>query len=82
MLSIVAMDENVTLREQMAQDIGPVFLINKFTVKLEEVDQLLGHGRRTLPRRCFTLSLDSCQHTTERNHSYEQNSTHDRQHGQ
>jgi hypothetical protein len=41
MLSIVEMDENVTLREQMAQDIGPVFLINKFTVKLEEVDQLL-----------------------------------------
>ena len=31
----------MTLREQMAQDIGPVFLINKFTVKLEEVDQLL-----------------------------------------
>ena len=31
----------MTLREQMAQDIGPVILINKFTVKLEEVDQLL-----------------------------------------
>jgi hypothetical protein len=43
MLSIVEMDENVTLREQMAQDIGPVFLINKFTVKLETAKTTARH---------------------------------------
>ncbi len=35
------MDERVPLRDQMAQDVGPVTLINTFTVEPEELDQLL-----------------------------------------
>lgn len=35
------MDERVTLRDQMAQDVGPVTLINTFTVAPDEVDQLM-----------------------------------------
>ena len=41
MLKFVEMDERVTLAEQMGQDIGPVILINKFTVAEEDADQLL-----------------------------------------
>ena len=54
MLSIVEMDENVTLREQMAQDIGPVFLINKFTVKLETA--------KTTARHCYVAQWLTRQH--------------------
>jgi heme-degrading monooxygenase HmoA len=41
MAQLVEMDERVTLREQMTQEVGPVILINNLTVKPEEVDQLL-----------------------------------------
>ena len=35
------MDERVTLRDQMAEEVGPVTLINTFTVQPEELDQLM-----------------------------------------
>ncbi len=35
------MDAQVTLRDQMAQEVGPVTLINTFTVQPEELDRLL-----------------------------------------
>jgi heme-degrading monooxygenase HmoA len=41
MVKLVEMDEKVTLQDQMQQEVGPVILINKFTVKPEEADQLL-----------------------------------------
>jgi heme-degrading monooxygenase HmoA len=41
MIKLIEMDETVTLQQQLGQEIGPVILINKFTVKPEEVDQLL-----------------------------------------
>jgi len=41
MVKIVEMDENVTLRAQLEEDVGPVILLNKFTVKPEDVDEFL-----------------------------------------
>lgn len=41
MIKIMEMDETVSLRSQMAQDAGPIILINKFTVRPEEADELL-----------------------------------------
>ncbi len=41
MLNFEEMDKTVTVFEQMEQNVGPVVLINKFTVKPEETDQLL-----------------------------------------
>ena len=41
MVKIVEMDENVTLKSQLEEDVGPVILLNKFTVKPEDVDQFL-----------------------------------------
>ena len=41
MVKIIEMDENVTLKSQLDQDVGPVVLLNKFTVKPEDVDQFL-----------------------------------------
>ena len=42
MAKFVEMDEQVTLSKQMEDDVGgSVILINKFTVKAEEVDQFL-----------------------------------------
>lgn len=38
---ITEMDENVNLFTQMESDVGPVILINKFNVNLEDVDQFL-----------------------------------------
>ena len=35
------MDENVTLKSQLEEDVGPVILLNKFTVQPEDVDQFL-----------------------------------------
>ena len=35
------MDERVSLRDQMAQEVGPVTLINTFTVQPDELDRLL-----------------------------------------
>ena len=41
MVKIVEMDENITLKAQFEEDAGPVVLLNKFTVKSEDVDQFL-----------------------------------------
>ena len=41
MQQLVEMDDRVSLREQMQQQVGPVILINKFNVNPDEADQLL-----------------------------------------
>jgi heme-degrading monooxygenase HmoA len=41
MVKIVEMDESVTLKSQLEEDVGPVILLNKFTVQPEDVDQFL-----------------------------------------
>lgn len=41
MVKMVEMDEVVTLRQQMGQELNPVILINKFNVLAEEVDAFL-----------------------------------------
>lgn len=41
MVKMVEMDETVTLQQQMQQDVSPVILINKFSVKPEDVDSFL-----------------------------------------
>jgi heme-degrading monooxygenase HmoA len=41
MVKIVEMDESVTLKSQLEEDVGSVILLNKFTVKPEDVDQFL-----------------------------------------
>jgi heme-degrading monooxygenase HmoA len=41
MVKIIEMDENVTLKSQLEEDVGPVILLNKFTVQPEDVDQFL-----------------------------------------
>ncbi len=41
MVKMVEMDEAVTLRQQMGQDVSPVILINKFNVRQEEVQAFL-----------------------------------------
>jgi Uncharacterized conserved protein len=41
MVKIVEMDENITLKAQLDEDVGSVILLNKFTVKPEDVDQFL-----------------------------------------
>ncbi len=41
MVKIIEMDENVTLILQMEEDVGPVILLNKFSVKPEDIDEFL-----------------------------------------
>jgi heme-degrading monooxygenase HmoA len=41
MVKIIEMDENVTLKSQLEEDVGPVIVVNKFTVKPEDVDQFM-----------------------------------------
>jgi heme-degrading monooxygenase HmoA len=41
MVKLVEMDDSVTLQQQMAQEVGPVILINQFKVKPEEADHLV-----------------------------------------
>jgi heme-degrading monooxygenase HmoA len=41
MVKIIEMDENVTLKSQLEEDVGPVVLLNKFTVNPEDVDKFL-----------------------------------------
>ncbi len=41
MPQILEMDTHVTLRDQLQHDVGPVILINTFTVHPTEADQLL-----------------------------------------
>ena len=40
---IVEMDEDVTLKSQLEEDVGSVILLYKFTVKPEDVDQFLSY---------------------------------------
>ena len=35
------MDGSVTLKAQLEEDVGPVILLNKFTVKPEDTDEFL-----------------------------------------
>lgn len=37
MVKIVEMDENATRKSQLEEDVGPVILLNKFTVQPEDV---------------------------------------------
>lgn len=41
MVKMVEMDEAVTLRQQLGQEVGPVILINKFSVSREDVEAFL-----------------------------------------
>jgi heme-degrading monooxygenase HmoA len=41
MVKIVKMDEKVTIKTQLEEDVRPVILLNRFTVKLEDVDEFL-----------------------------------------
>jgi quinol monooxygenase YgiN len=42
MAKFVEMDETVTMKDQMDEEVsGPVILINKFNVELEKIDQFL-----------------------------------------
>ena len=41
MVKIVEMDGSVTLKAQLEEDVGPVILLNKFTVKPEDTDEFL-----------------------------------------
>jgi heme-degrading monooxygenase HmoA len=41
MVKVVEVDEHVTISKQMEEDVGPVVLINKFTVNSEDVDKFL-----------------------------------------
>jgi hypothetical protein len=44
MTKIVEMDERVTISAQWEENVGPVILINKFSVSPEDFDQFLKHG--------------------------------------
>jgi heme-degrading monooxygenase HmoA len=41
MVKIVEMDESITLKSQLEEDVGSVILLNKFTVKPEDVNEFL-----------------------------------------
>jgi heme-degrading monooxygenase HmoA len=41
MAKIVEMDERVTISAQWEENVGPVILINKFSVNSEDIDQFL-----------------------------------------
>jgi heme-degrading monooxygenase HmoA len=41
MVKIVKMDEKVTIKTQLEEDVRPVILLNRFTVKPEDVDEFL-----------------------------------------
>jgi heme-degrading monooxygenase HmoA len=41
MVKIVEMDEKVTIKTQLEEHVGAVILLNKFTVKSEDVDEFL-----------------------------------------
>ena len=47
------MDENVTLKAQLEEDVGPVILLNKFTVKPEDTDEFL---------KIFSLTTEMFKH--------------------
>ena len=63
MVRIVEMDEDVTLKSQLEEVVGSVVLLNKFTVKLEVVDQFLKLFAATtemFKRADLDLSPPSC----------------------
>jgi heme-degrading monooxygenase HmoA len=41
MLQRIEMDERVTLKDQLTEEVGPVILVNTFKVAAEDADQLL-----------------------------------------
>jgi heme-degrading monooxygenase HmoA len=41
MVKIVDMDESVTIKAQLEEDVGTVILLNKFTVNPEDIDKFL-----------------------------------------
>ena len=62
MVKIVEMDENVKLKSQLDEDVGPVILLNKFTVQPEDVDQFLKAFAEITKISCsnLALSLPNC----------------------
>ena len=56
------MDDKATLSEQLEEDVSPVILINKFSVKPEEADQFLKAWQMTL--HTLRASLDSFPHSS------------------
>ena len=65
MVRIVEMDEDVTLKSQLEEVVGSVVLLNKFTVKLEAVDQFLKLFAQQ--QKCSSSRLDlSPTHCTAR----------------
>jgi heme-degrading monooxygenase HmoA len=41
MVIIVEMDERITLEKQLDKDVGPIIVMNKFNVDLQEIDEFL-----------------------------------------
>ena len=41
MVKIVDMDESVTIKAHLEEDVGTVILLNKFTVNPEDIDKFL-----------------------------------------
>jgi hypothetical protein len=41
MVKVIELDEKVTIKTQMEEDVGAVILFNKFTVDPSDVDQFL-----------------------------------------
>ena len=68
MIEMNEMDDSVTLQQQMAQEVGPVILINQFKVKREEADQLVeawaadaaffSSSQASFPRSCTEASVE------------------------
>ena len=60
MVKIVEMDEDVTLKSQLEEDVGSVILLNKFTVRPEDVDQFLKLFAKQ--QKCSSRNLDLSPH--------------------
>lgn len=41
MVKIVEMDDKITIEKQLDEDVGPIVVMNKFNVDLQEVDEFL-----------------------------------------
>ena len=56
------MDENVTLQEQLEQDVSPVILLNKFIVKPEDTDKFIKvfSAQQKCSNNSRVLSLLNC----------------------
>jgi hypothetical protein len=64
MAKIVEMDERVSIFTQMEEDVGPVILINKFSVDPKEFDQFLKEWQPKL--RNLRSNQDSSLHNYTR----------------